>query len=199
MQLRTRKLLKILEVDNNIMFGSRRNMQGDEELSQQFVRHVFAVGRQTCSSIAEAVQVSTQGDALFPVDDDTSLEVSLAILGASLAVLKGHSKVMTADRGTEIEAFCKLSIQRDYGLPSDSARKLNEAIDEYQDIFKQSMARKNNPFGETSGVMIVRCLGLGAKALCLPRTFALNPFVHQVVGDVLAITVTQALTFWKGK
>ena len=106
---------------------------------------------------------------------------------------------MTADRGTEIDAFCKLSIQRDYDLPSDSARKLNEAIDEYQDTFEKSMARKNNPFGETSGVMIVRCLGPGAKALCLPGTSALNPFVHQVVGDVLAITVTQALTFWRGK
>ena len=181
------------------MFESRKSKQGDEELSKQFVRHVFVVGRQTCSSIAEAVQMSTQGDMLFPVDDDTSLEISLAILGASLAVLKGHSQVMIADRGTEIEAFCKRSIQRDYDLPYDAARKLNEAIDEYQDAFKKSMARQNNPFGETSGVMLVRCLGPGAKALCLPGTSALNPFVHQVVGDVLTITVTQALIFWKGK
>ncbi|OGW14098.1 MAG: hypothetical protein A3G93_16625 [Nitrospinae bacterium RIFCSPLOWO2_12_FULL_45_22] len=181
------------------MFGFLKSKHGDEELSRECVRHVFAVGRETCPSIVEAVQMFTQGDVSFPVNDAASLDISLAILGTSLAVLKGHSQVMTADRGTHIETFCKHSIQRDYDLPSDSADKLNDTLDEYQAAFEKSMAGKNNPFGETSGMMLVRCLGPRAKALCLPGTSALRFFVHQVVGDLMTMTVTQVLTFWKGK
>ena len=181
------------------MSGFGKKKQRDEELCCQYVRQVFAIGREICPSIAEAVQMSTQGEVTFPVNDDVNLEISLAILGTSLAVLKGHSQVMPAERGTQIETFCKSSIERDYDLPADSACKLNESLDKYQDAFQKSMAGKNNPFGETSGMMLVRCLGSRAKALCLPGTSSLNPFVHQVVGDVMTMTVTQALTFWKGK
>ena len=180
------------------MFGLGKKKKSDEELCRQYVRQVFAIGRETCSSIAEAVQMSTQGEVTFSVNDDVSLEISLAILGTSLAVLKGHSPVMSAERGTQIEKFCKSSIKRDYDLPADSACKINESLDEYQDAFQKSMAGKNNPFGETSGMMLVRCLGPRAKALCLPGTSILNSFVHQVVGDVMTMTVTQAMTFWKG-
>jgi len=171
----------------------------DEELSRQYVQRVFAIGRDTCPSIAKTIQMSTQGDVTFPVSDDASIEISLAILGTSLAILKGLSQVMTADRGVQIEAFCKRSIEKNYDLSVASANKLNEALDEYQKAFQNSMEGKNNPFGEISGRMIVRCLGSRAKALCLPGTSALNPFVHQVVGDLMTITVTQTMTFWKGK
>jgi hypothetical protein len=106
---------------------------------------------------------------------------------------------MPAERGTQIETFCKSSIKRDNDLPADSAYKLNKSLDEYQDAFQKSMIGKNNPFGETSGMMLVRCLRPRAKALCLPGTSCLNPFVHQVVSDVMTMTITQAMTFWKGK
>ena len=141
------------------MFGFRKPKGNDEELSCQYVRQVFAVGIETCPTIAEAIQTTTQGDVAFPVNDAASLEISLAILGTSLAVLKGHSQVMTAGRGTEIETFCKRSIERDYDLPADSACKLNAALDEYQDAFQKSMGNKNNPFGDISGIMLCRCLG----------------------------------------
>ncbi len=181
------------------MFGFLKSKQNDEELSRQYVRQVFAVGRDTCPSMAEAIQTTTKGDVNFPVNDDTGLQISLAILGASLAVLKWYSQVMTADRGGKVEAFCKRSIERDYDLPPDLAKKLNAELDEYQDAFQESMASKNNPFGEISGIMLARCIGAQSTAMCLPGSGTLNPFVHQVVGDLMTMTVTQAMTFWKGK
>ena len=181
------------------MFGFKKSKGNDEELSRQYVRHVFAVGRDTCPTIAEAIQTATQGDVAFPVDDNVSLEVSLAILGTSLAVLKGYSQVMSADRGENVETFCKRSIERDYDLPIESAGKLNASLDEYQGEFQKSMANKNNPFGDISGIMLCRSLGPRAADLCLSGTGSLNPVVHQVVGALMTTTVTQTMTFWKGK
>ena len=141
------------------MFGFRNSRRSDEELSRQYVRQAFAVGREICPSIADALQITTHGDVAFPVNDDVSLEISLAILGTSLAVLKGHSQVMTAHRGSEVERFCRRSIEEDYNLPSDTVGKLNASLDEYQDAFQKSMANENNPFGDISGIMLCRCLG----------------------------------------
>lgn len=182
-----------------MMFGFKKPKRNDEELSRQYVRQVIAVGRETCPTIAEAIQTATQGDVAFPVNDDASLEISLAVLGTSLAVLKGHSQVMTADRGAEVETFCKRSIERDYDLPAGVAGKLNASLDGYQGAFQKSMANKNNPFGDITGIMLCRCLGSRAAELCLPGTGSLNPFIHQVVGDLMTLTITQTMTFWKGK
>jgi hypothetical protein len=141
------------------MFGFKKSKGKDEELSRQYVRQVFAVGLESCRIIAEAIPTTTQGDVTFPVNNDTTLEISLAILGTSLAALEGHSQVMTVDRGAKIEAFCKRSIERDYDLPTDSAGKFNDSLDEYQVAFRKSMENNNNPFGEISGIMLCRCLG----------------------------------------
>jgi hypothetical protein len=61
------------------------------------------------------------------------------------------------------------------------------------------MSSKRNPFGEVSGIMLVRSMGENAMALCLPGTGALNPHTHLMVGDILTLAVTQALIFWKVK
>jgi hypothetical protein len=119
------------------MFGFLKNKANDEKLSEEFVDQMFALGRDTCPSIAESVRMCTDGKVRFPVNGDTSLEVSLAILGTALAALgEGQTKVMTAERGNRIAAACKQSIENDYGLPIDFARKMNEALDEYQAAFQ---------------------------------------------------------------
>lgn len=181
------------------IFGFLKKQPKDDELCRQFVRRMFELGRDTCPSVAEGVQTSTGGKVHFPVNDAASLEVSLAIMGTALAVLDGHSQLMSAERGRRIAAACKRSIETDDGLPIDSARKMNEALEEYQVAFQRSMASQNNPFGEVSGMMLVRCMGKKAMALCLPGTGNLNPLTHQIIRDLTAMTVTQALTFWKGK
>lgn len=143
--------------------------------------------------------MSTGDNVRFPVNDDTSAEVSLAILGTALAILQGHSQIMNADRGSRIATACKQYLSKDYDLPAASAQSMTSTVDEYNTAFQRSMSSKNNPFGEVSGIMLVKCMGKNAMTLCLPGTGSLNPFTHQMVGDMLTMTVTQALEFWKGK
>jgi hypothetical protein len=137
------------------------------------------------------------GDVRVPITDDTSLEVSLAILGTSLAVLKGHSNIMSRDRGAGIETLCKQSIERDYDLSVESVLKLIKAVDEYQATFERAMQSNINPFGEISGVMLVRLLGSQVKSFCVRGTTALDPVLHQIVGDMMTMTITQAVNYWK--
>lgn len=179
------------------MFGLFKNKFHDEQHAKEFVRLMFALGRETCHSVSKAIQTAASGEVSFPLTDDPSLEVSLAILGTSLAILKGHSKIMSQDRGTEIETWCKQSIERDYDLPCNSASKLIEAVDEYQGAFERAMQSHINPFGEISGIMLNRALGHLIKSLCLSGTTELNSFVHQIVGDMMTMTITQAMTYWK--
>lgn len=181
------------------MFGFSKSESSEEEYSRTFVRQVFEVGRNTCRHVAEAVQMATMGDVSFPLNDDASAEVSLAILGTVLAVLKGHSTVMTRDRGVQIEGFCKRSLQKDYGLSPDEASNMIDVLEEYQRAFESAISLGKSPFGDISGIMICRCLGPQAMRLCVRGTSALNPFVHQVVGDLMSMRITQASTFWKGK
>lgn len=171
----------------------------DEKLSRQYVQQVFKAGRKTCPTIAEAIQKTTQDDVTFPVNDDTRLEISLAILGTSLAILKAPFEFMTAERGSQIETFCKRSIKRDYDMPADLAGKSIVALDEYQEAVQKSLIDKINLFAETSGLMIVRCLGPRAETLCLPGIPTLSPSDHHAVGDLMTMAVTHTITFWKGR
>lgn len=179
------------------MFGFKRSKVNDEELSRQYVRLVFIVGHESCPSIADALRIATQGDVAFPVNDNTSNEISLAILGTSLAVLKGHSQVMNADRGANVEGFCKRSIEKDHDLPAFSAGELNAVLDEYQNIFQKSMSQGNNPFGDISGFMLSRCLGPRVKELYLPDSSSLNPLIDHIVGGVMIKYISHIITFWK--
>jgi hypothetical protein len=181
------------------MSGFNEAMANDEELSRQYVRQVFAIGRETCQAVAEAIRTTTHGNFEFPVNDEISLEISLAILATSFAGLKGHSQVMNADRGTRVEILCKRSIDKDYDLPPESAAKLKASLDEYQEAFQKAMDNRSNPFGDISGMMLCRCLGPRAMDLCLPGTGSLNSFIHQVVGGIMTMTITQNMTFWKRK
>jgi hypothetical protein len=143
--------------------------------------------------------MSSDAHVSLPVNDDTSFEISLAILGTALAILKGYFGTMTGNRGTHIETFCQRSIQQDYHLPSDSADKIIDGLDGYQAVFEKAMRDNKNPFGEISGIMLVRTFGSRVSALCIPGTSTLNPFVHEITGGLMTSTVNQVLTFWKGQ
>lgn len=181
------------------MFGFFKRKSSDEVLSRIFVRQIFDLGRETCCDVADGVQMATGDKVFLPINDNTRMVISLAILGTALAVLKGHSKVITTDRGILIETYCKQSIEKDYDFPADLAEKMNHALDEYQSAFQRSMASKRNPLGEVTGIMLVRSLGQKAKALHVPGTEFLSPLTLTIVGDLIMITVTQALMLWKEK
>lgn len=171
----------------------------DDDNAKAFVNQMFALGRDACPSIAEAVEMSCGGTVSFPVNEDVYVEISLAIMGTALAVLGGYSQVMTAERGARIADACKASIRSHYGLTADEIRGINDAIDQYTGAFNKSMQGRANPFGEVSGMMFMRCMGKKAYTLCLPGSGAINPMTHQMVGDLMTMMVTEAVSFWKGK
>jgi hypothetical protein len=179
------------------MFGFFKNRSNDEPHAREFVRYIFVLGRETCTSVGKAIQMIPPDNIMVPITEDTSLEVSLAILGTSLAVLKGHSKIMSLDRGAGIETWCKQSIERDYDLPLDSTSKLIKAVNEYQATFERAMQCNINPFGEISGIMLARLLGSQVKSFCVKGTTALDPVLHQIVGDIMTMAITQAVDYWK--
>ncbi len=168
----------------------------DEELARQYLRQVFSTGGQICTSIAAATQ---RFDVSFPVNNESREEISLAILGTSLAILKDNSPLMTAERGAMVEKYCKQAILKDCDVPAAVISKLNNDLDKYQDAYQKAMDSKNDPFGKISGMMLVRLLGPRVKELCLPETGDLNPIIHMQVGGIFTLAVMGAMKFWKGK
>lgn len=180
------------------VFGEKK--QTDEELSCEYVGRILAGGHHISLSVAQAVQLSTQGVVIFPINDDVDLLVSLAILGTSFGVMNGYSQLMSAGRGVQIASFCRKAIEKDLGLSGESARKVHEILDSYQFAFEQSAARKSSPFAEIAEMILWHCLGPeSVTSLLIPGTSSLNPFVHEIVSDALILNVTEALAFWKGK
>lgn len=182
-----------------MVFGFFKRKDKYEELSRKYVLHVYAVGGEVCPIIADTIQTTLGKDVNFPINEDTNLEISLAILGTSLAILKGNSTVMTLEQGVRVEAFCKRTIERDCDFPPNLASLCIEILDRYQDAFQKSMSSGNNPFGSITGIMIVQCLGPQTMALCLPGSTNLNPVIHQVVGDVMTMIINQTMMYWKDK
>jgi hypothetical protein len=74
---------------------------------------------------------------------------------------------------------------------------LIEAVDEYQAAFERAMQSNINRFGEILGIMLVRMLGPQVKSLWIRGTKALDPILHQIVGDMMTMTITQAMNYWK--
>ena len=88
------------------MFRFFKKELDDKWYVKEFVRHIFVQGRETYVSISEAMQMISPHDVKIPMTEDRRLEVSVAILGASLATLKGFSSFMSRDRGIRIENLC---------------------------------------------------------------------------------------------
>jgi hypothetical protein len=171
----------------------------DEEYSRVFVRQVFDLSRSTAVHITNAIDMSTQSKATLQDYKDVKVELFLAILSISLAILKINPKIMASERAIQIESYCKISLKDDFKLTEDEAIKINNAIKQYQDEFKISMIAKKNPFGDVTGMMLGRSLGKQSIVLCLPNTDVLNPLIHDIVGNILTLAVTQVSTFWKNK
>ena len=168
----------------------------DKHLAREFVKQVLLLGDKTMLRIVE--MLNKDGLLDISMTDEARFECSAAILGTSLSFLKGHTVIMTCGRGARIESWCKQSIEQDYEITSKAASELIDAIDEYQDVFKEAMQSSTNPFEGISGAMLVRALGPQVFSICLEGTSDLNPFIHEIVGGAMTITVTDALAYWKG-
>jgi hypothetical protein len=179
--------------------GFFKNELDDKRHVRGFVRCIFVLGRETYSSINKAIQIIPPDDVRIPVTDDRRLEVSLAILGASLATLKGYSSFMSRDRGIRIETLCRQSIEQDYDLSVNSVSVLIKAVNKYQTIFERATESHINPFEEMSGIILVRLLGPNVESFYIRGTTTLEPFLHTIVGDIMTKATTQAVKYWKDR
>ena len=168
----------------------------DEEHSRYFVQFVLSIGKTICPEIAETIKTISKGEILLPENEDCYFEISLCLLGASLAVLKGYSQVMSADRGVDIEKYCEQSFQKDYDLPFDSIAKIHSSLYDYQNEFKKSMGNNLNPFAGISQIMLVRCLGKKSPKLFVDSS-NFHPAILEAVVNIMMLTVTKTLSFWE--
>jgi hypothetical protein len=172
----------------------RRDKDLDENLAREFLVQVLGLGRTTASSLLEFLE---KLKAPLPPEDDLATEVSLAVLGTSLAMLRGHSKIMDPVRAVEVGAWCKESVRQHCSAAGQVASQLVDAVDEYEQTVERAIRSSANPFSEVSGVLLIRAFGPRVGLICLQGTDTLNPFIHQIVGDVVTMATTQAMAFWQ--
>lgn len=177
------------------MFDFLKSKKSDEERSRLYIQLVFDSGNATSSAIAQALLMITEGAVTFPINDDVDCLISFAILGTSIGALKEHTKVMSGERGRQIEMICKATIEKDWGLSIDSTGKMSELIDTYISSFETS---PGNPFDAAAELILFHCLDTETiTTLFIPGTSHINPLVLQVISDVVSMTVTKLLTSWK--
>lgn len=168
----------------------------DEERSRYFIQFVLSIGKTICPEIADTIKTISEGEIHLPENEDSYFEISLCILGTSLAVLKGYSQVMTVERGENIEKYCEQSFQKDYDLPFDSITKIHSSLHDYQNEFKKSMVNNLNPFGGISQIMLVRCLGENSPKLFVDSN-NFHPAILEAIVNTMMSTVTKTLSFWE--
>ena len=174
----------------------------DRELSRQYVGHVFDFGCEVSPSLAKVFQsfdTVKKGEIVLFDCESAKMHAVYAILGTSLAILKGHSRLMSADRGAKVERLCKQSIENDYNFQPHDAIWQIAKLNAYQEIFQKSISNKNYPFEAITEFFLSECLGHEISKLWLPATGSVNLYILQVMADTMLIAITQALEFWEGK
>jgi hypothetical protein len=183
------------------MFGLELFKKKDEKLSRQYIEQILTYGPETCEIIAEEVNKQTQKSITFPVNDHTNIETSIAILATSLAFLSGgHSESLSADRGAKIEELCRVLISRDFGLSPEESDDLITTMNKYENVFEKAISIYKNPFGDIAGFFICQCFGpQRIHEICLSNSDTINPQAHEIIGDLITISIMENLKFWVGK
>lgn len=112
-----------------------KKKHSDEYNARKFVRLVFDHGRITCQSIQKAIAMTTSGDVSFPTTGDNSLEISRSILGTSIAIPEWYSKVMSRERGIQIESLDGIACRPSYRvlgkMQIERIRSMNKSLRRY--------------------------------------------------------------------
>jgi len=171
-----------------------------EDAARDFTRFVFELGRTTCKSLADGLATCTQQEVSLPVTDDTSLEVSLALLGTTTACLRGHSAFTDPPTGMRIAQHCHQSLRTDYGLSENDAQGVVSAVTGYDLIFDQGYRAEENPFGKVVGEILRRTIPEALPTLTVRGTDnVISPLVVGTLGGVFNLAATDAMKFWKDR
>jgi hypothetical protein len=169
----------------------------DAGASEAYVKHVLEIGKQTTTSLKEAVGMTTGQRLTFDDSDDTCLTVSLAILGFSIAGLRSRSPMMDSRRAQAIAEHCKAVFRTRFGIPAATADDICRTIDGFADSFESSVRNKENPIGRFVVPLLRRCLGSDFNRVTMADGKVVSPVVGDMVADLLTISLTQSLDFWK--
>ena len=194
----------MLKRPSNVRASRTSSQEADRGKSVAFVWAVLKQGHRLCGEVRDAVEMTSGGKVFFPVTDLSSLEVAVAILGATIGGLS-HSTFMSPDRVANIDRWCKLFIRDELAGPDPlpagfpgGGEVITRLLDEYEAAFRKAMESDVNPFREVAAMMLMHCLGPKVKDLCVHGTRYLGPFTQIVVGDLLTMAVTNAMAFWRG-
>ncbi len=169
----------------------------DEDLVSEFIHHVVLLAIKTQHFLIKSVKMTSAITVSFPGgNNEPNIEVTLALLGTSLAGLKLNSPLMDHDRANRLEDLCRKSLWT-LAHNTEEAKELPAILTEYQRVFQSALTAGKNPFGEVTGAMICRSLGDQAHSLCLKGTTVINPFIHKILGDIIIISATEVVSFWK--
>ena len=169
----------------------------DATAASGFVKHVLDIGRDTAGALKSGVATVSGKTLTFDDSDDTSLSISLMLLGFSLASLRGHSPIMTSDRAAQIADHCKAVFLTQFDLPPETARQIVGQIDGFAHFFETSLSSKDNPIAKASVPLLRRCLGADFDKITMMGGTAVSPLIGDTATDLLTISLTQALLFWK--
>ncbi len=167
--------------------------------AESFIAHVLQIGKEATSSIKEAVAIGTDEQLTFDDSDDTCLKVSLTILGFSLAALRSGSPMMDPKNAAQIAELCKEVFRTRFGIPLIDADDICSSIDVLSNLYLSSMQQKESPIGKAIVPLLRRCLGSDFEKVTMTGSQIVNPFVGDMVADLLLISLSNSLSFWKDR
>lgn len=180
------------------MFDFFKRKPKDDLNSVEFLTIVLEKGSKTISIINDVLKMEKE-TSIKKYQDNINIEELLgAIFGASFGILNGYSKAIPKKRGQKINRYCK-SILISSKFESNPKIIKISIIEKYEEVFREAINKNINPFEEISAVLLVRSFKKRIGKICIPGTNNLNPFIHQTIADIIALTVADVMKFWKDK
>ena len=169
----------------------------DIQAARDFIAHVLEISRDTARALKEAVAMAGIAADKFDDGDDSCFAIALLIFGFSFASLKTNSPIMSQDRAIKVADLCKSTLFSNYDIPHNDARSMIKTIDGYVRIYETSIAASQNPFFPIADPLIKRCVKDRLDKTPRDAISAVDPFLGAMVCDLLLISLSQSLLYWK--
>ena len=179
---------------NTLKFSYKFN----EDLPKKFIELVFIQSDGATEILVDTIRQSVDNPPEIEITKNTKLEVSIAIIGVSIALMiSGRSGFVTASQGKKIEKICRETIKKDFGYSSKENNLINEKLDEYIEAYNKSWSQKTNPFNAPAGILILEILGEKNIHIAMGPDGNLSYLTHQMVMDQLMLMMIEPNKIWK--
>ncbi len=186
-----------------VWFKSKKTRSNDKSLSEQYVRYAVEIGYEVCPKMAQLIDMTTQGIFELPVNDNSSVEIGKCILGTSFGLFRGHTPLISPQRGEKIETYCRSYWGELYKLKPKEKEYINDIFDLYIHLLNDATENSKNPFFDVSRFLLTKLFRKEIEELCLPDGTlpreTRDLLFHESIGDFLALCVSETMMFWKDK